>query len=261
MNIDQAMQALLVRVLQFVPNLIVALLTFLAGLLLAGPAARGVRRALALRIHEAGLLDLLAKLVRWAVIVTGLVIALEQVSFNVTGFVAGLGIAGLTIGFALQDIARNFVAGILLMIRQPFVIGDDVSVAGFAGTVVAVNTRDTVIRTRDGEHVIVPNIRVFENPITNYTRSQHRMRTVKIGLEREQDRARTMAQLLETIRGVPGVLETPAPTVWADDLTGAAITVSVRFWVDSKVSEPLHVHSDAVLALEAAAVRAMQDLP
>ncbi|MCU0523181.1 MAG: mechanosensitive ion channel family protein, partial [Anaerolineae bacterium] len=189
MNIDQAMQALLVRALQFVPNLVVALLTFLAGLLLAGPAARGVRRALALRIREAGLLDLLAKLVRWAVIVTGLVVALEQVSFNVTGFVAGLGIAGLTIGFALQDIARNFVAGILLMIRQPFAIGDDVSVAGFAGAVVAVNTRDTVIRTWDGELTIVPNTKVFENPITNYTRSQQRMRTIRVILNRGQDTA------------------------------------------------------------------------
>ena len=242
--------------LQFIPSLIVALLTFVAALLLAGPAARGVRRGLARRTIEQGLLDLLVKSVRWAVIVTGLIVALEQVSFNVTGFLTGLGVAGLTIGFALQDISRNFVAGILLMVRQPFVAGDGVSVAGFAGTIVAVNTRDTVIRTWDGELTIVPNTKVFENPITNYTRSQHRMRTIKVTLNRGQDTASSMALLLEAIRGVPGVLESPAPSVWADDLNVIAITVNVRFWVDTKASDLLQVHSGAVIALEAAATRA-----
>jgi len=254
-TLDEALQALLVRVLQFIPNLIVALLTFVATLLVAGPAARTVRRALARRIEEQGLLDLLSKLVRWTILVIGLTIALEQVNFNVTGFLAGLGIAGLTIGFALQDIARNFVAGILLMIRQPFVIGDGVSVAGFAGTVVAVNTRDTVIRTWDGEVVIVPNTKVFENPISNYTRSQKRMRTVKIALSHGQDATTVMALLGETIRAVPGVLETPPPSVWADELTLITTNLTVRFWVDTKASDLLQVHSDAVVALNAAVQR------
>ncbi len=93
------MQALLVRVLQFIPNLIVALITFIAALLVAGPAARAMRKALGRGIQEQGLLDLLARLVRWAIVSTGLIAALEQLNFNVTGFLAGLGVAGLTIGF------------------------------------------------------------------------------------------------------------------------------------------------------------------
>jgi len=257
-TLDEALQALLVRALQFIPSLIVALITFVAALLAAGPAARMVRRALSRRIEEQGLLDLLAKLVRWSIVVIGLTVALEQVNFNVTGFLAGLGVAGLTIGFALQDIARNFVAGILLMIRQPFVIGDGVSVAGFAGTIVAVNTRDTVIRTWDGEVVIIPNTKVFENPISNYTRSETRMRTVKIALSHGQDAHAMMALLSETIRGVPGVLETPPPSVWADDLTLITTSLTVRFWVNTKGSDLLQVHSDAIVALNAAVQRSTQ---
>lgn len=260
-NLDAALQQLLVQALQFIPSLIVALVTFAVALLLARPAERAVRRALGLRITEKALLDLLAKLVRWAVIVVGLIAALEQVNFNLTGFLAGLGVAGLTIGFALQDITRNFVAGILLMVRQPFVIGDVVSAAGFVGTVTSVTARDTVIRTLDGEVVIVPNIRVFENPISNYTRSTERMRTIQVGLGYGQDAEHAMTVFLEAIYTVPGVLSEPAPTVWADALGDAAIALSVRFWVDTSASGLLQVHSDAVLALDAAARDAGIDLP
>ncbi len=257
-TLDEALQALIVRALQFIPNLIVALITFAAALLVASPAARTVRRALARRIEEQRLLDLLAKLTRWSIVIGGLTVALEQVNFSLTGFLAGLGIAGLTVGFALQDIARNFVAGILLMIRQPFVIGDGVSVAGFAGTVLAVNTRDTVVRTWDGEVVTIPNTKVFENPISNYTRSETRMRTVKIALSHNQDAPALMALLSETIRAVPGVLETPPPSVLADDLNFIATTLTVRFWVNTKRSDLLQVHSDAIVALNAAAQRFSQ---
>jgi small-conductance mechanosensitive channel len=89
------------------------------------------------------------------VLVLGTVVALGQVNFDVTGFVAGLGVAGVTIGFALQDIARNFVAGIILLIRQPFDIGDAVEVGDYAGSVLDITTRDTVLKTWDGEMVIL----------------------------------------------------------------------------------------------------------
>ena len=88
-------------------------------------------------------------LTRWTVIILGILTALEQVNFDVTSFIAGLGIAGITIGFALQDIARNFVAGILLLVRQPFNIGNAVKVAGYSGTVLDITTRDTVLNQRD----------------------------------------------------------------------------------------------------------------
>lgn len=260
-NLSQALQSLLVDALQFIPNLVVALITFVLTLLLAGPAARAMRRALALRIDEEGLLNLLTRFTRWSVIVIGVIIALQQVNFNVTGFLTGLGVVGLTIGFALQDIARNFVAGIILMIRQPFCVGDGVTVAGFSGTVLAVNPRDTVVKTWDGEMVVVPNINVFQNPISNFSRSQLRMRTIQIGLGYGQDAQSALALFLLTVESVPGVLDSPAPSVWADGLGNSTINLSARFWVDTKATNLFEVHSNVVLALNTAAEKAGIELP
>jgi small conductance mechanosensitive channel len=96
------------NVLLFIPNLILALVLFVLTLLLSGLIARWVRRAAKLRIKDTETQRLLSRLARWSVIVLGTLVALDQVDFDVTGFVAGLGVAGFTIGFALQDIARNF---------------------------------------------------------------------------------------------------------------------------------------------------------
>ncbi len=256
-NIDQLLQELLVVMLHFTPRLIAALLTFGIALLLAGPAARAVQRSLSRRLEPQGLPRLLAKITRWAVVIGGGVIALEQVNFNVTGFLAGLGVAGLTIGFALQDITRNFVAGVLLMLRQPFVLDELITAGGFSGKVLDITIRDTMIQTLDGELVVIPNIKIFENPISNLSRSRLRQRNLVVQLPNQGDPAQALALLLAATAGTPGVLAAPQPTVWAEQLSEAAINVGVRFWVDTHTSDPLAVHSAVALALN----RAINALP
>ena len=131
MDIHASLQLLLVDFLKFLPNLATALVTFLAAMLLSSAAAKSVERYFNHRSESLKAVVLLTQFIRIAVIVFGLILALEQVNFNVTGFVAGLGIAGFTIGFALQDISRNFIAGIILMIRQPFSVGDAIKIDTF----------------------------------------------------------------------------------------------------------------------------------
>lgn len=248
-NLDQALQELLFSTLQFIPRLIVGLLTFGLALLLAAPAGRAVKRALERRIDSQGLPALLARLTRWTVIIIGGVAALEQVNFNVTGFLAGLGVAGLTIGFALQDIARNFVAGVLLLLRKPFVANDYVNAGGFSGTVMDVNTRDTVIRADNGELVIIPNTKIFENPITNFSRSVNRQRVLTLTLRNSQNVDAEMDLLRNALQNVPGVLSEPQPTVWADRPGFTTVRVIARFWVNTQTSDLFAVNSAAVLAL------------
>ena len=163
-TLDQLTQQLLLQMLQFVPRLIVALITFGAAWLLAAPAERAVHEMLSKRMDPQGLPQLLARLTRWTVRIGGSLIALEQVHFNITGFIAGLGITGLTIGFALQDITRNFVAGVLLLFRKPFAVNDTVNAGGFTGQILEINPRDTAIKTAGGELVIVPNITMNQKP-------------------------------------------------------------------------------------------------
>jgi len=137
------------------------------------------------------------------------------VSFDITGFIAGLGVAGFTIGFALQDIAKNFISGLLLLYWQPFKLGERVMISEFKGEVKEINVRDTVIETLDGELVVIPNREVFENPIVNYTHTRIRRRTVMIGLGYDENLDRAILIFLDAINSVPGVESDPAPTIRA----------------------------------------------
>jgi small-conductance mechanosensitive channel len=261
MDFDGSFQELLQQAIEFVPHLIVSLLTFAATLFLSGLAAGGVRRAARARIQDRETVRLLSRLTRWAVLILGTLVALDQVNFDVTSFVAGLGVAGFTIGFALQDIARNFVAGILLLVRQPFNIGDAVKVADYAGSVLDITTRDTVIKTWDGEMVILPNIEVFTNPITNYSELPYRRRTVYVGLGYGEDVTRVTQVFVEAIRGVEGVAEDPSPAVLAEELGDSALVLAARFWVNQETHGLFDVHSAVVQAIKEAAEEELIDLP
>jgi small conductance mechanosensitive channel len=254
-------QELLEKFLLFIPNLVVALIVFILTLLLSSLIARWVRRAAKGRIEDVETRRLLSRLARWSVIILGILVALEQVDFDVTGFVAGLGIAGFTIGFALQDIARNFVAGILLLVRQPFNIGDAVEVGDYAGTVLDITTRDTVLKTWDGEMVIVPNMDVFTNAIKNYSELPLRRRTVNIGLGYDEDVDRATRVFLEAVRDVGGVQDDPAPEVLVENLGDSALMLAARFWVNQETHGLFAVHSKVVQAIKEAAEREGIDLP
>jgi len=255
------LQGLIEELVRFIPNLVVALITFGAFLLLSVVAARWIRKVASDRIDDEETVILLSRLSRWGVVVAGTILALDQVNFDVTGFVAGLGIAGLTIGFALQDITRNFIAGLILLVRQPFDIGDSVEVAGHAGTVLEVTTRDTVLKTWDGEMVILPNLEVFANPLINYSDLPNRRRTIRIGLGYEEDVSRATKVFLEAMEGVDGVLVDPAPTLLAEELSDSTLGLAARFWVNQQTHDLFGVHSAVVQTLKEVAEQEGIDLP
>ena len=261
MNISQWFQEFLQQTLDFIPRLIVGIVVLAASILLARPASRWVEKKAAARITDPAITQLLVNVTQWVIIITGIVVALEQVNFNVTGFIAGLGIAGLTIGFALQDITRNFVAGIILMTRKPFKIGDTVTIGSHTGTVLSINTRDTVIKTFDGETVILPNINVFTTAIVNQTDLPLQRRTIRIGLGYSEDMARAYQMFLDAINSVEGVMKDPPATVFADQLGDSAVSLAARFWVDQTKYSLLKVHSDVVRAIKETAEKENIDLP
>jgi small-conductance mechanosensitive channel len=139
------------------------------------------------------------------------------------------------------------------MFRQPFVMNEYVNAGGFSGTVLDVNTRDTVIKADNGELIIIPNIKIYENPITNYSRSPKRQRVVTLNLRNEDDVEAKITLLRATIQNAPGVLAEPQPTIWAERSGQLAVTLTVRFWIDTQKADLLATHSAAVLALNRAA--------
>lgn len=254
-------QTFLQGLISFVPRLIAALVIFVATLILSALAARWVQRAGRIKVRDPETLRALSLLTRWGILIVGIIVALDQINFDVTGFLAGLGILGFTVGFALQDIARNFVAGILLLIQQPFDIGDAVKIGDYSGAVLDIRVRDTVIRTWDGEKVIIPNIDVYTQPIVNYSDLPHRRRTLRIGLGYGEDVGRALGVLLDAVRSVEGVLEDPAPLLFVDKLGDYALEVVVQFWVDQQTHSLIQVHSQVVQAIKEATEREGIDLP
>ena len=245
----------------FVPKLISALVIFFVALISSRLAAKGVRRLVARRVAKPEVLHLVTWPVRWAIIVMGTLTALQQVNFDVGAFLAGLGVAGLTIGFALQDTARNFIAGVLMLIRQPFAIGDAVCVAGYTGKVLDVNTRDITIQTWDGEHVILPNLQVLSGPIIDYSVLAARRRTIRIGLGYGQDIDVAREVFLGATRAVSGVAAAPAPMIHAEELGDYAVILALRFWINQREHNILDVHSDVIVAVNGAANQHGIDLP
>ncbi|MGD2206240.1 MAG: mechanosensitive ion channel family protein, partial [Anaerolineae bacterium] len=261
MDLGIPLETFMEEAIRFVPRLISAIIVFIISLFLSALATRWARRAAESRIDDPETLYLLSRIARWTVIVLGTLIALDQVDFDVTGFVAGLGIAGVTIGFAMQDITRNFVAGILLLIRQPFDIGDGIEVASYSGTVLDITTRDTVLKTWDGEMVIIPNLDVFTSPILNYSDMPNRRRTVHIGLGYGEDTNRAIRLFLEAVQGVEGVLADPAPTMLAEELGDSAMIFAARFWVNQETHSLFTVHSEVVQAINQVGEEEGIDLP
>lgn len=261
MDFQAAFQEWLTSFLQYLPKLISGIIIFLATLIGAGFVAKWVKKLAGKKIQNIEMLQLIFLVTRWSVIIMGTIIALDQVDFDVTGFIAGLGVVGFTIGFALQDIAKNFVSGLLLLYRQPFNLGEMVSVSDYLGKVKEINVRDTVIETLDGELVIIPNREVFENPIMNYTHTRFRRASFKIGLGYEEDVDRAISLFFDTIKSIPGVASDPGPTLRADELGDSALILSAFFWVDQKENDLFDVQSEVMKAIIKASEEHKINLP
>lgn len=261
MGIQQAFEDWFTSLVQFLPKLVSGIIIFIITVIASGFIAKWVHRLVQYKISNKEMLRLIFLLTRWSVLVAGTILALSQVNFDVTGFIAGLGVAGFTIGFALQDIAKNFISGLMLLYRQPFSIGDYVKVSDFGGTVKDINVRDTVVETLDGEFVIIPNKTVFENPIVNYTHSQLRRGSVAIGLGYNENEDQVSKIFLDVIRNVPGVEQDPEPLIRADALGDSALMLKALFWVDQQANSLLNVQSDVVTAIKKASDEHNINLP
>jgi len=231
------------------PRLLTALVIFVLSLYLARILSNVLRDVLQKRRAPAGVVQLLAQLTLWAIIVAGTITALQQF-FPVTAFLTGLGILGFTVGFALQDIMKNFASGVILLLQQPFHVGDTIGVKGFDGTVLAIDLRSTEMRAADGRVVILPNADVLSNPIVNYSRANERRVDFSLNLSHgcEPDAVRKI--VLEAIEAVKGFVREPEPVIVFNNLTDSALELNVSFWVDVTKNDPLHAKDTVLLKLK-----------
>lgn len=201
--------------------------------------------------------DLFRQIVRLVFFGLGLGLALDILGATaLLGTIVGAaGIFGLAIGFAVRDTVENYIASILLSIRQPFRPNDHILIEGLEGHVIRLTSRATILMSLDGNHVRIPNATVFKGVITNYTRNPERRFDFELGVDAESDLTRAIELGLETMRGLDFVLDQPGPDAWIKTVGDSNIVIWHSGWIDQTKTDFCKARSEAMrltkLALEA----------
>ena len=235
-----------------IPKLIFALVLFLVSLLIAYLVRRALRAALTRSKIDQQASNMLSGLSYWAIIILGGVTALSQLGVNVSALIAGLGIVGFTIGFALQDVGRNFIAGLLIIIQKPFSVGEQIEVSGFTGTVIEIGMRATVIRALDGKIVTIPSSDVFTRPIVNLTRAVHRKVEIGLLVDYQNDLNHVNQVALKALETQAGILPEPAPQMDFNVLSPAAVQAHLSYWIDPALTNILTSKDSTLQAVKEA---------
>lgn len=166
-NAWQSGDKIIAKAVALLPNLILASAIFIVFAIAARIGKSLIERLGERRKMRQNAALLLGKLVQVLVVILGFLIAVSIVapSFTASDLIKTLGIGGVAIGFAFQNILQNFLAGILLLLHEPFRIGDEITVTGFTGIVDTIQTRATIIHTKEGNRVVIPNATLFTNPV------------------------------------------------------------------------------------------------
>nr|WP_241828110.1 mechanosensitive ion channel domain-containing protein [Salinivibrio kushneri] len=218
---------------QLVFQLIIFVLILLVAKLLARLTRSVVKSAVANKNFKFSQLmqDFFVSMSGKAVWVIGILVGLSQIGVNLTPVLTGFGIAGVIIGFALQDTLSNFAAGMMLLIYRPFDVGDFVYAGGVDGKVGNMSLVNTTIRTFDNQIIIVPNSKIWGDVIKNVTRERIRRVDMVFSIGYKDDLLKAEAVLTKIVQSHPAVLRTPEPMIKVHVLNTSSVDFIVRPWV------------------------------
>ena len=209
------------------------------------------------------LAQLFGRIVSAALSILGLLIAAVVIlpSFRPGDLVAGLGITSVAIGFAFKDVLQNFFAGVLLLWRRPFVVGDEIVFENFQGKVEDITVRSTRVRTYDGERAIIPNGVIYTSAVLVRTAYPDRRLKVVVGIGYPDDIEKARAAITKVLNDNKAVIRDPGPWVYVSELAPSSVNFTVYFWVNSKQREALRVGDEVITAIKYALDGAGIDMP
>lgn len=235
------------------PRLTAALIIVFGSLFIARLARLVVRRAVRQREAHRNLQIAVGRLAYVAAVALCVLLAATVAfpSFTVGSLIQLLGVSGVVVGFAFKDIFQNFLAGILLLVTNPFAIGDQIVVDAFEGTVEEIQTRATLIRTYDQRRVVVPNADLFTKSVTVNTAFRTRRIRYDLALKADTDldKARRIATEVLTNGNLQGVEKDPKAAVLLLTLGGQSITLRLVWWSPSEHGEYLLVQDRVLRAI------------
>ncbi|PRY22131.1 small-conductance mechanosensitive channel [Aliiruegeria haliotis] len=207
--------------------------------------------------------DVYRAVARIVFIVLGVVLALDILNATaLIGAVLGAaGVVGLALGFAVRDTVENFIASILLSLRQPFRPDDFVDIQGDTGIVARLTSRATILISPEGNHIRIPNATVYKGRIVNFTRDPHRRFDFELGVDADADLAAAMATAVAALEGLSFVLNDPAVGAWVEKVGDSNVVLIFTGWVDQRKTSFPKARGEAIRTAKTALESAGFGLP
>ncbi len=246
------------------PNMVLAAL-IVVGFWMLARLVRNLANRLMIRFFQSSTLQRLISTVIYIVIVlVGAFTALSVLHLDkaVTSLLAGAGILGLALGFAFQDIASNFIAGVLMAAQRPLRVGELVETSGQLGVVERIDLRTTQLRSTQGIQVTIPNKDIFQGVLVNYSRNGVRRVDLEVGISYGEDLEHVKQVTIDAVKNVPNVLQENGVDLFYQGFGDSSIDFEVRFWIVSSSNKHFHtVRSAAIMAIKAAFDKAGITIP
>lgn len=229
---EESITEIIEMLLGYIPNILAAILILVVGLWIIRVISRMLRKFFERKDYDITLEKFIMDLVNWGLKLVLIVLVVTQLGVKSTSLVAMLGAAGLAIGLALQGSLSNFAGGVLILLFKPFKVGDFISAQGTDGTVKTISIFHTKLTTFGNQQVIIPNGKLSNDKITNFTVEGKRRDNLKIGISYGSDLKKAKELLLELINSQENILkdEGLAPVVVVDELGDSAVILSLRYW-------------------------------
>jgi len=258
----QAIYNIIETSVALLPQLLVGIVVFILFWIAAKILRRLSERFSTFR-YGAEVARVFGRLAYVGLILLGFLVAVTIVfpSMTVGTLLSVLGLSSLAIGFAVKDIIENLLAGILILLRHPFRVGDEITSGTFTGTVESIEMRATSIKTYDGQRIVIPNSKIYSEPVTIITAYDILRSQYDIGIGYGDDIARAKQIALDTVKGIDGVLENPGPDVLTWDLAGSAVNLRVRWWTLPRRPTVVKLRDEVLYKIKKALAEAGIDLP
>jgi small conductance mechanosensitive channel len=243
------------HIVLMLPNFFMALFLLVFTFMVARLIQRGTEKVLRRVSHSVALNNLVTSITYVVVLLIGLffVLGILNLDKTVTSLLAGIGIVGLALGFAFQDIAANFISGVIIAVRRPFTVGDVIESNDYFGTIERINLRTIDIRQTTGELVKLPNRKVFEAALINFTHYGIRRIDLDVGISYGEDLERVQRVVREAVKGIRGQVEAKDVDVVFHEFGDSSINFKARFWIKySRQFDYVEAKSEAIIKIKKA---------
>ena len=225
-------QSLMNQVVAYLPNAVSAVVS----LIIFWIVNRAIQKALSASLRRMKvarqLQGLILRAARLVLYIFALLTVADQLKFNITSLLAGVGVMGLALSFAAKDTIGNIISGITIIIDGLFKEGDWILMGDMHATVTEIRMRTTVLTTFDNETVVVPNQQLAQERIVNYTMTSRSRVKVSIGIAYKEDISRARNIMLETVKRDDRILTDPKPVVIVNGLGASSVNLQLRFWTE-----------------------------